>query len=89
MRRRYDVMCMLGIWPPCPPPPPPPPPNILHLPTPMWERAYLLVFHLSCFAIGAIFVFAYPNGVKDKIVSVPDFCRLIYLFRLMLGRADR
>ena len=55
----------------------------------MWERAYLLVFHLSCFAIGAVFVFAYPNGVKDKIVSAPDFCRLIYLFRLMLGRADR
>ena len=42
-RRRYDVMCLLGIWPPPPlaPPPAPPkilkpaPPNILNLPTPM------------------------------------------------------
>ena len=34
-RRHYDVMCLLGIWPPLPPPPPPPPPNILNLPTPM------------------------------------------------------
>ena len=40
-RRHYDVMCLLGIWPPCPPPPPqiltlaPPPPNILNPPTPM------------------------------------------------------
>ena len=38
-RRRYDVMCLLEIWPPLPPPPAnilnlaPPPHNILNLPT--------------------------------------------------------
>ena len=37
VRRRHDVMCLLGICPPCPPqyPKPCPPPNILNLPTPM------------------------------------------------------
>ena len=37
-RRHYDVMCLLGIWPPLAPPPQyskPWPPNILNLPTPM------------------------------------------------------
>ena len=39
-RRHYDVMCMLGIWPPLGPPNilnlGPPPPNVLNLPTPMF-----------------------------------------------------
>ena len=44
-RRRYDIMCVLGIRPTCPPPPNiinlAPPPHILNLPTPM-RLPYLL-----------------------------------------------
>ena len=43
-RRRYNVVCLLGIWPILAPHPqyskpcPPPPPNILNLPTPMQSQ---------------------------------------------------
>ena len=52
----YDVMCLLGIWPPCPPPPPPqyakpcpppPAPNILNLPTPVWGLTYITYIRTS------------------------------------------
>ena len=53
--RHYDVMCLLGIWPPPPWPPqyskPCPPPNILNLPTPMNNMYFqigLYRFFLFC-----------------------------------------
>ena len=53
-RRRYDVMCLLGICPPhCPPPPPPnilnlSPPNILNLPTPITGEVKIMWIWSEC-----------------------------------------
>ena len=50
LRRHYDVMCLLGIWPPLAPqysyPCPPPPPNIVNIPTPIAQPSELPGFLL-------------------------------------------
>ena len=56
-RRQYDVMCLLGIWPPLAPPPPPPiflsmvPHNILTLPTPMVRQFLHVRLLFSMFTV--------------------------------------
>ena len=52
--------------------------------TKCWERAVPLAFHLCCFYISAVLIVVGPfsfgvyGRIWNSIVSVPDYCLLIY-----------